>query len=104
MPAALDLLAVVSTAATLAALDAFTRAHRRTGCCGCPRWGHPLSSEDMTDGIPGAASRTYFSQRLRPHCVDWGHLHKPPRLMLHGARDHRRDWEWTAAARLRAAE
>ena len=28
---------------------------------GCPRWGHPLSSEDMTDAMPGHASHTYFS-------------------------------------------
>ena len=26
----------------------------------------------MSDGAPGPASHTYFSQRLRLHYVDWG--------------------------------
>ncbi len=52
----------------------------------------------MTDGMPGPASHTYFSQRLRLHYVDWGNPDKPPLLMLHGGRDHCRNWDWTAAA------
>ena len=52
----------------------------------------------MTDGMPGPASHTYFSQRLRLHYVDWGNSDKPPLLMLHGGRDHCRNWDWTAAA------
>ncbi|HVQ78235.1 MAG TPA: alpha/beta hydrolase [Candidatus Binatia bacterium] len=52
----------------------------------------------MTDGMPGPASHTYFSQRLRLHYVDWGNPGKPPLLMIHGGRDHCRNWDWVAAA------
>jgi hypothetical protein len=65
--AAFGVFAVVFTTATLVVLDAFTR---RTGRHGCPRRGHPLSSQDMTDALPGPSSHTYFSQRLRLHYVD----------------------------------
>jgi pimeloyl-ACP methyl ester carboxylesterase len=30
--------------------------------------------------------------------VDWGNAGKPPLLLLHGGRDHCRNWDWTAAA------
>jgi pimeloyl-ACP methyl ester carboxylesterase len=52
----------------------------------------------MTDNMPGPTSHTYFSQRLRLHYVDWGNAGKPPLLLLHGGRDHCRNWDWTAAA------
>jgi pimeloyl-ACP methyl ester carboxylesterase len=52
----------------------------------------------MTDSMPGPASHTYFSQRLRLHYVDWGNPGKPALLMIHGGRDHCRNWDWTAAA------
>jgi pimeloyl-ACP methyl ester carboxylesterase len=52
----------------------------------------------MNDGTPGPASHTFFSQRLRLHYVDWGNPGKPPLLLLHGGRDHCRNWDWTAAA------
>jgi pimeloyl-ACP methyl ester carboxylesterase len=52
----------------------------------------------MTDGMPGPTSHTYFSQRLRLHYVDWGNAAKPPLLLIHGGRDHCRNWDWTAAA------
>jgi pimeloyl-ACP methyl ester carboxylesterase len=52
----------------------------------------------MTDGTPGPTSHTYFSQRLRLHYVDWGHSEKPPLLLIHGGRDHCRNWDWTAQA------
>jgi pimeloyl-ACP methyl ester carboxylesterase len=47
---------------------------------------------------PGPTSRTYFSQRLRLHYVDWGNPEHPPLILLHGGRDHCRNWDWTAAA------
>jgi pimeloyl-ACP methyl ester carboxylesterase len=47
---------------------------------------------------PGPTSRTYFSQRLRLHYVDWGNADRPPVVLLHGGRDHCRNWDWTAAA------
>ena len=52
----------------------------------------------MTDTTAGPTSNTYFSQRLRLHYVDWGRAGKPPLLLLHGGRDHCRNWDWTAAA------
>jgi pimeloyl-ACP methyl ester carboxylesterase len=52
----------------------------------------------VTDHAPGPASHTYFSQRLRLHYVDWGNGDKPPLILLHGGRDHCRNWDWTAAA------
>ncbi len=52
----------------------------------------------MTDRTVGPASHTYFSQRLRLHYVDWGNAGRPPLLLIHGGRDHCRNWDWTAAA------
>jgi pimeloyl-ACP methyl ester carboxylesterase len=50
------------------------------------------------DRTPGPASHTYFSQRLRLHYVDWGNPGGRPLLLVHGGRDHCRNWDWTAAA------
>ena len=52
----------------------------------------------MNDRTPGPTSHTYFSQRLRLHYVDWGNPTRPPLLMIHGGRDHCRNWDWAAAA------
>jgi pimeloyl-ACP methyl ester carboxylesterase len=52
----------------------------------------------MTDATPGPTSHTFFSQRLRLHYVDWGNPGAPPLLLVHGGRDHCRNWDWTAAA------
>ena len=46
----------------------------------------------------GPTSRVYFSQRLRLHYVDWGNPSAPPLLLVHGGRDHCRNWDWVAAA------
>jgi pimeloyl-ACP methyl ester carboxylesterase len=45
----------------------------------------------------GPTSRVYFSQRLRLHYVDWGNPAAPPLILLHGGRDHCRNWDWVAA-------
>ncbi len=45
----------------------------------------------------GPTSRVYFSQRLRLHYVDWGNPEAPPLVLLHGGRDHCRNWDWVAA-------
>ncbi|MDR3498823.1 MAG: alpha/beta hydrolase [Parvibaculum sp.] len=46
----------------------------------------------------GPSSQIYFSQRLRLHYVDWGNEGAPPLLLVHGGRDHCRNWDWVAAA------
>lgn len=46
----------------------------------------------------GPTSHTYFSQRLRLHYVDWGNPTAPPLLLVHGGRDHCRNWDWVAQA------
>ena len=51
----------------------------------------------MINGASGPTSRVYFSQRLRLHYVDWGNPGAPPLLLVHGGRDHCRNWDWVAA-------
>ena len=46
----------------------------------------------------GPASRRYVSQRLRLHYVDWGNEAAAPLLLVHGGRDHCRNWDWIAQA------
>ena len=53
------------------------------------------------NGMPGPTSRIYFSQRLRLHYVDWGNPEAPPLLLVHGGRDHCRNWDWVAAGAAR---
>ena len=60
-----------------------------------PRVRHPMAT-DLDNS--GPTSRVYFSQRLRLHYVDWGNPSAPPLLLLHGGRDHCRNWDWVAAA------
>jgi pimeloyl-ACP methyl ester carboxylesterase len=50
----------------------------------------------MSITTPGPTSRIYFSQRLRLHYVDWGNASAPPLLLVHGGRDHCRNWDWVA--------
>lgn len=47
--------------------------------------------------MEGPTSHFYFSQRLRLHYVDWGNEGAPPLLLVHGGRDHCRNWDWVAA-------
>src|SRR5204863_9199828 len=72
------------------------------------RLGHGLSpfanlslytgAMNILDGMPGPTSRHYISQRLRLHYVDWGNPDAPPLLLVHGGRDHCRNWDWVASA------
>ncbi len=55
-------------------------------------------ADRVIESAPGPASHTYFSQRLRLHYVDWGNAARPPLLMIHGGRDHCRNWDWVAQA------
>ncbi len=52
----------------------------------------------MATAMPGPTSHSYFSQRLRLHYVDWGNPEAPPLLLVHGGRDHCRNWDWVAQA------
>ena len=44
----------------------------------------------------GPTSHSYFSQRLRLHYVDWGNPDAPDMILIHGGRDHCRNWDWVA--------
>ena len=46
----------------------------------------------------GPESHSYISQRLRLHYADWGNPDAPPLLLVHGGRDHCRNWDWVAEA------
>ncbi len=47
---------------------------------------------------PEPVSRTYVSQGLKLHYLDWGNEGAPLLLLVHGLRDHARSWDWTARA------
>ena len=44
----------------------------------------------------GPTSQSFVSQRLRLHYADWGNPDAPPLILLHGGRDHCRNWDWVA--------
>ncbi len=48
------------------------------------------------DPALGPVSHSYISQRLRLHYVDWGNSDAPPLILVHGGRDHCRNWDWVA--------
>jgi pimeloyl-ACP methyl ester carboxylesterase len=52
----------------------------------------------MPHASHGPTSRIYFSQRLRLHYVDWGRAGARPMVLVHGGRDHCRNWDWVAEA------
>ena len=41
-------------------------------------------------------SHSYFSQRLKLRYVEWGKSDGPTLLLVHGQRDHSRNWDWVA--------
>jgi pimeloyl-ACP methyl ester carboxylesterase len=50
----------------------------------------------MLDTALGPTSQSYISQRLRLHYADWGNAGAPHLILLHGGRDHCRNWDWVA--------
>jgi pimeloyl-ACP methyl ester carboxylesterase len=56
-----------------------------------------MTQEGFETGL-GPTSHSYMSQRLRLHYVDWGNASAPPLILLHGGRDHCRNWDWVARA------
>lgn len=55
----------------------------------------------MTTDFP-PVSKTYISQGLKLHYLDWGNPHPdngaPTLVFVHGMRDHARSWDWVARA------
>lgn len=49
-----------------------------------------------TDSIIGPTSSYFVSQRLRLHYVDWGNEGAPLLVLVHGGKDHARNWDWVA--------
>ncbi len=41
-------------------------------------------------------AHAYVSQRLRLNYLDWGNPEAPPLVLVHGARDHARNWDFIA--------
>jgi pimeloyl-ACP methyl ester carboxylesterase len=50
----------------------------------------------MAESIIGPTSHYFYSQRLKLHYVDWGNSGKPLMILVHGGRDHCRNWDWVA--------
>ncbi|MBF6570677.1 MAG: alpha/beta hydrolase [Candidatus Binataceae bacterium] len=50
----------------------------------------------MSEQIIGPASHYFYSQRLKLHYVDWGNEDRPLAILVHGGRDHCRNWDWVA--------
>lgn len=47
-------------------------------------------------GMPAPESKFYRSQGLRLHYADWGNQDAPTLLLIHGGRDHCRNWDAVA--------
>ena len=56
----------------------------------------------MIADIIGPTSHYFYSQRLKLHYVDWGNADKPLAILVHGGRDHCRNWDWVALESARA--
>lgn len=53
----------------------------------------------MGDGGPlEPVSHFFYSDRLKLQFWDWGSEGKPPLILVHGTRDHARNWDWVARA------
>jgi pimeloyl-ACP methyl ester carboxylesterase len=50
----------------------------------------------MSQSLHGPTSQSFISQRLRLNYVDWGNPDAPPLVLVHGGRDHCRNWDWVA--------
>lgn len=61
-----------------------------------PHFPDPLNEQTEHLGSPGPASHFFTSLRTRLHYVDWGNRSAPTLILVHGAFDHARSWDWTA--------
>ena len=48
------------------------------------------------DPFTGPASKTYVSQRLKLHYLDWGNPEAPDLFLIHGGMDHAHSFDWIA--------
>jgi pimeloyl-ACP methyl ester carboxylesterase len=55
-----------------------------------------IASQSPESAMEGPTSHFFFSQGLRLHYVDWGNADAPPLVLVHGGRDHCRNWDWVA--------
>jgi len=51
----------------------------------------------MPEQLLGPTSQSFISHRLRLNYVDRGNPDAPPLILVHGGRDHCRNWDWVAA-------
>jgi pimeloyl-ACP methyl ester carboxylesterase len=56
--------------------------------------------DDRADILPAPSPTSHFftSLRTRLHYIDWGNRSAPTLILVHGALDHARSWDWTARA------
>jgi pimeloyl-ACP methyl ester carboxylesterase len=52
----------------------------------------------VSDDDTQPTSRTFSSQGLALHYLDWGNERAPLLVLIHGSSDHARSWDWTARA------
>lgn len=52
----------------------------------------PIVTTDNSEPV----SKTFISQGLKLHYLDWGNASAPPLVLVHGMRDHARSWDWAA--------
>src|SRR5262249_45292545 len=58
---------------------------------------HSWRNVSMSDlPVVGPTSHYFYSQRLKLHYVDWGNADKPLMVLVHGGRDHARNWDQVA--------
>ncbi|HEX7742478.1 MAG TPA: alpha/beta hydrolase [Sphingobium sp.] len=60
----------------------------------------PAKPQDRVDSSAPLSPTSHFftSLRTRLHYLDWGNRSAPTLVLVHGARDHARSWDWTARA------
>jgi pimeloyl-ACP methyl ester carboxylesterase len=56
-----------------------------------------MTASNVSDGFE-PISRVHVSQGLRLNYLDWGNEGAPVLVLVHGAKDHARSWDWTANA------
>ncbi|NIJ06434.1 pimeloyl-ACP methyl ester carboxylesterase [Sphingomonas vulcanisoli] len=54
-----------------------------------------MIEEAKLEGL-GPTSHRFVSQRLALNFVDWGNSDAPLLVLVHGGRDHARNWDWVA--------